>query len=180
MASSDTPEFDESTDTVVENQKLKGLIKRRGVEKGKLTLFKRFIDKIDSKIPLTAEQILEIESRLEKMYNVYDQCEAIQDGIQTISDSEQELAEREVYTNTYYQYIAKAKRLIVTVGESSSPRSQPRASMQATFMCQESVKFPDISLPSLTGDMTTWIEFRDTFDGLVNKSNLKPIQRFSR
>jgi hypothetical protein len=41
-----------------------------------------------------------------------------------------------------------------------------------------SIKYPEIPLQSFIGDMAAWIEFRDSFDTLINQSNLKSMQKF--
>lgn len=160
------------SDTVtVEHVELRSLRQRRGVIKGKL--FSKYI----SSLPRTpsAEMCIDIQMRIEKMENVYNDFETIQDEIETYStDLDSQIAERESFQNTYFSAMTKAKSY-VTVPETNLKRD--------TSMCDqtthrnESVKFPDKILPTFSGDVTEWLEFRDTFDALINKTELKPIQK---
>lgn len=168
----------DSEHTKIESVKMSDLIKMRGVVKGKLTLFKKFLTKL-GQVPLTAEQIIDLELRVARITEVFKEFENIQDQIETLcTDVDQQLSEREMFENTYFQSVSLSKGYLK---RSSSLTQQPvmdgqaRESTQATC---EFIKYPDISLPSFNGVITNWIEFRDTFDALINQTNLKPIQKF--
>ncbi|KAL0860230.1 hypothetical protein ABMA27_010537 [Loxostege sticticalis] len=153
----------------MEQDSLKELIKRRGVEKGKLTLYKKYLSNLDP-MSISAEQCLDLELRTDKMSKNFMEYEKIQDKIETISSEiDKELAERECFENSYYESIAKAKNYL----------NQKNGSLSSSNSIQsDAIKYPDIFLPSFSGNITQWIEFRDSFDALVNQTNLKAIQKF--
>lgn len=168
---SDSKKRDQKARTSVN---LKQLIRKRGVCKGKLTNFRKFIDKIN-KENLTAEQLLEIEMRLDYISSAFQEYDNYQNSIETLStDADKEALEREQFEISYFQTTGLGKSLLrqagTRSGEPESRRNVPEPS--------ESIKYPDIPLPSFSGDLTNWIEFRDTFDALINQSNLKAIQKF--
>ncbi|CAG9133834.1 unnamed protein product [Plutella xylostella] len=65
---------------------------------------------------------------------------------------------------------------VASPGASTSPEGQVREVTEPRE--HDSIKYPDIKLPTYNGQVTDWIEFRDTFDALVNQTSLKPIQKF--
>lgn len=169
--------FSDST-VIMEQDSLKELIKRRGVEKGKLTLYKKYLSNLDP-MSISAEQCLDLELRTDKMSKNFMEYEKIQDKIETISSEiDKELAERECFENSYYESIAKAKNYLNQKNCASSNSIQVNNASQPFIPESDAIKYPDISLPSFSGNITQWIEFRDSFDALVNQTNLKAIQKF--
>ncbi|XP_048485467.1 uncharacterized protein LOC125488580 isoform X1 [Plutella xylostella] len=173
MASSD------SDSSVICDIKLKTLIKKRGVVKGKLTLFKKYLSKLTS-ASLTADQLIDLELRTTRIINVFKEFEIIQDKIETLSEElKDHLEERETFENTYFECVSLSKGYLAQVaspGASTSPEGQVRDVTEPRE--HDSIKYPDIKLPTYNGQVTDWIEFRDTFDALVNQTSLKPIQKF--
>lgn len=160
-----------------ESDKIKELIKRRGVVKGKLTLFKKYLSTRDPD-SLSAHQLIDLELRTNRLSSIFTEFEQIQDSIETISsDVEQQLEEREVFENTYFSSLSLAKSYLIKDGEGhSSLLSQDEA--PSTSGHSESIKYPDIKLPTFSGNITDWILFRDTFDALINQSTLKTVLKF--
>lgn len=158
-----------------DSSELKELKRNRGVLKGKLTLFKKYVTSIE--LPISAETCIDLELRIERIKSVFDEFENVQDRIETIcTDIDAQLLERESTQNTYYENVAIAKR---AMNDLLSQNSSFSANVTTTEQENStSIKFPDIKLPSFNGDITQWLEFRDTFDALINQSNLKPIQKF--
>ncbi|XP_028170091.1 uncharacterized protein LOC114359786 [Ostrinia furnacalis] len=102
----------DSASTVMEHDLLRDLIKKRGSEKGKLTLFKKYLAKLDPQA-ISAEQIIDLELRTDKVRTVFSKFEKIQDRIETLStDIDKELEERECFENSYYESVARAKNYL--------------------------------------------------------------------
>jgi hypothetical protein len=169
MASSDS----ESDSTVICDVKLKTLIKKRGVVKGKLTLFKKYLSKL-APASLTADQFIDLELRTARIISVFKEFEVVQDKIETVSEElEEHLKERETFEDTYFKCVALSKGYLAQVsgpGASASPDGNVREVSEPRE--HESIKYPDIKLPSYNGQVTDWIEFRDTFDALVDQTSL--------
>ncbi|CAG9137785.1 unnamed protein product [Plutella xylostella] len=94
---------------------------------------------------------------------------------------DEQQAVRESFEDKYYQSIAKAKYLLQK--HSTSARITDHSVADQTIKesqadSSEAIKYPDISLPTFSGDVSEWVEFRATYDALINQSNLKPIQKY--
>lgn len=159
---------------------IKELKRKRGVVKGKITLFKKFVSSIV--LPISAEVCLDLELRVERIKSGFDEFEIIQDKLETLcTDIDVQFSERESVQNTYYETVGIAKTIL---NEFASENSSSSANESTTdhpshpSETSDSIKFPDIKLPSFNGDITQWLEFRDTFDALINQSSLKQIQKF--
>ncbi|XP_063633347.1 uncharacterized protein LOC134804282 isoform X2 [Cydia splendana] len=163
----------------LEELEIRQLKNKRGVYKRKLTVFKKFIEKIDSSA-LTAEIIVDISLRIDQLPKLYNDFSEIQDRIETLcseeGDIEAQEAERESFENTFYRLSAKGKLLAKIDNESIPNDHSPQAPQQQPL--GESIKYPEISLPSFDGDLTQWLQFRDTFDALVNQASLAPIVKY--
>ncbi|XP_063529014.1 uncharacterized protein LOC134750023 isoform X4 [Cydia strobilella] len=169
----------ETSKNTLEELEIRQLKNRRGVCKRKLTVFNKFIERIDSSA-LTAEIIVDISLRLEQLPKLYNDFSEIQDRIETLCSDEGDIeaheAERMSFEDTFYRLSAKGK-LLAKVDTDSTPNDHsPQAPPQQPF--GESIKYPEISLPSFDGDLTQWLQFRDTFDALVNQASLAPIVKY--
>ncbi|XP_063365196.1 uncharacterized protein LOC134653729 [Cydia amplana] len=102
------------------------------------------------------------------------------DRIETLcseeGDIEAQEAERESFEDTFYRLSAKGKLLAKIDDESIPNDHSPQAPQQQPL--GESIKYPEISLPSFDGDLTQWLQFRDTFDALVNQASLASIVKY--
>ncbi|XP_063534381.1 uncharacterized protein LOC134744487 isoform X7 [Cydia strobilella] len=169
----------ETSKNTLEELEIRQLKNRRGVCKRKLTVFNKFIERIDSSA-LTAEIIVDISLRLEQLPKLYNDFSEIQDRIETLCSDEGDIeaheAERMSFEDTFYRLSAKGK-LLAKVDTDSTPNDHiPQAPPQQPL--GESIKYPEISLPSFDGDLTQWLQFRDTFDALVNQASLAPIVKY--
>lgn len=170
----------ESGNTIVELQSsaIKRLKKIRGTLKAKLTLFNKNISKINLQ-SLTAEQIIDLRLRTDRIKKSFEEFDSVQTEIETLSsDVEDELSNRESYENTYYECVAKAEAGLSKSGKVGLPGLASRQSTASSEPVLDSIKYPDIPLPEFSGDISRWIEFRDTFDALINKGALRQIQKY--
>ncbi|CAG5010856.1 unnamed protein product [Parnassius apollo] len=152
---------------------LKELVKKRGIIKGKLTLFVKYLNAIEG--PLSAEKYIDLQLRYSKITKILVDYENIQDLIETAcTDYEVQLQEREAFENNYYTNVSLCKKLMQEF-ENSKPQTAPPSSNSSDKPHSNSVKLPEIKLPTFDGNATNWLEFRDQFDAVVNDSNIKPI-----
>lgn len=146
----------------------------RAAHKGKLTTFINFINALPT--PLAADDLLNLELRVQNIQSTFAKFDTIQSRLEVLSsDTEALVKERSDFEDLYFKAVAKATGLINLhkAKEVSKPNPEPRASE-----ITDSIKFPEISLPTFTGNFNEWLEFRETFDALINKSSLNPIQKF--
>ncbi|XP_028159685.1 uncharacterized protein LOC114352315 isoform X11 [Ostrinia furnacalis] len=150
------------------------LSRSRAAFKGKLTQFTNFMDNLAT--PLSPDDILNLEFRIENVTSTYEKFDTIQMQLECLSeDTSSQLLEREKFEELYFESLAKAKGLVMAFrNDNDEPEAKPSHSSE----CIDSIKFPEIALPSFSGDFREWLEFRETFDALINQSSLKSIQKF--
>ncbi|KAJ0183500.1 hypothetical protein K1T71_001476 [Dendrolimus kikuchii] len=156
----------------VESDDLRDLIKKRGIIKGKFTLFVKYVQTLD-KTKITELQKAELNERLLKSESLFDKFSDIQDEIELNMSEfqlEKELLEREAFENQFYEIMAQYKCFLKESG-----------SLEHSF-CQSNrnfIKLPTISLPSFDGTYDQWLEFRDTFQSLIHNNNdIDNVQKF--
>ncbi|KAL0840413.1 hypothetical protein ABMA28_015670 [Loxostege sticticalis] len=164
---------DESIEPTDIDNEIQQLSRSRASYKGKLTQFINFLNNIST--PPTVDDVLNLELRINNIECTYDKFDSIQSRLDTLSDdTESQILERSKFEEPYFNALAKAKGLVKTVKvEITKPESAAYSSE-----VNDCIKFPEISLPNFSGDFKEWLEFRETFDALINQSSLKPIQKF--
>lgn len=162
------------------------LLKRqRGAVKASLTNFSKYVeDNFKDKTDFPGALIIELETRingiegilLEKFGDIQNKIEASCED----SDLEKEFKETSDFENKYYAILSVAKKYLYDNKREDFSEGSVRS--QSDVSCKnpiQNVKLPDINLPIFDGAIQNWMEFRDTFDSLINKNdNLTDIQRF--
>lgn len=169
---------------------LKALIKKRAALKQRQTLFKTYLDKVYDVISqsdlsvIEKTTFIELETRLERQQNVLHEFDDIQLLIEAELDGDEldsQLIERETFENTYFSLLSKAKEIISDyfTSQQTSVQSNSGSVKSNDNVRVPNTKLPEIKLPCFSGSYDSWLEFRDTFDSLINKNNtLDDIQRF--
>lgn len=161
--------------TKQETDIIKDLNKKRGYVKGRLTIFRKYMDMFDDNEAIPENVKTEIKYRLESARPLYSEYENIQSQIQDIksdADIEQQLQDREKFELDYFSVLAKAHNL--TKDEKvTENRSKSNCHHEHTSM-----KLPTISLPNFDGSYEHWLEFRETFLSLIH--NNANIDNFSK
>lgn len=187
---------------------MEALVKRRGILKSRLTVFKNYIVKITSSFPdptKALEEIkrLEIRERLNNIREVYKGYDEIQTAIDELTSDEREAQYRETFEEEYFSLVAKAEGLLVRGARTmSAVMDETRDAMpipgmsaatgdtnhipgiamhpnQNVIFKQPGIRLPTIELPKFKGDIDEWLGFRDTFESLIhNNETIEPIQKF--
>lgn len=154
------------------------LRKKRGIIKGKLTLFSKYLHSFsDSK--LSDRQLLELSLRLESAKCLLNDFNKSQDALEELYLDDEEgntklLEAREQFENFYYSSMSLADILLgkrVTMNDGTHDVAKCHS--------QSAIKLPTISLPSFDGSYDNWLEYRDTFLSMIHSSNnLDNIQKF--
>ncbi|KMQ88428.1 upstream activation factor subunit uaf30 [Lasius niger] len=98
---------------------MEALIKTHGTIKGKITIFKNYINKVIASSPDTTQTLneikkLEIKERLNRIREVYYKFDEIQLQIDELSFDEQETVQyRENFEEEYFHIVAQAERLLI-------------------------------------------------------------------
>lgn len=99
------------------------------------------------------------------------------------SDLEEQLSERDLIEDNFYKCIALAQELNESANVSKiEPKPEGSDCSVSNSQCSHkfnSVKLPTIKLPSFDVNYLKWLEFRDTFDSLINTNdNIPNINKF--
>lgn len=126
--------------------------------------YKRHLDYFDKTVLEEAQlgsynfrltQMLELVPKLDEMKNTLDDLEMSDVTRATIEES------FKVYEDSYQDTIG---RIQLWVSEAKARRSHHGASTPR-------IKFPTIALPEFDGSLDKWMQFRDSFEALVHKSD---------
>lgn len=161
----------------------KDLIKKRSIIKGRLTKFKDHVNVLSQvgASKLTNIQIKDLSMRVDKFQELLSDFTEVQSEIELGSATiDEQLTERENIETQFFSLLSTAQVLIES--SSSHKNSRSTESVSNASQCSHSlssIKLPTISLPSFDGDYLRWLEYRDTFDSLVNSNDsIPPINKF--
>lgn len=168
---------------------LKHLNIKRGAIKANITRCKTFFEKIKT-TKVDANIVRQLNARLRDLTPSLQEFNEIQLEIEYISSTDTEEYEpqidvREEFESNYYaltseieQVIAEYEKEHETVAQSNLG-SVNLSVASNNFVHNNAIRLPTIDLPKFEGSYDNWLEFRDAFDGLVNKNNnLTNIQKF--
>jgi hypothetical protein len=80
------------------------LVKQRGQVKARLTSFGNFFTSLEN----DPQKQVELPSRIEKIESLWAEFELIQNKIEEIDESDQQIQQRDLFQNLYHQLISKA------------------------------------------------------------------------
>lgn len=167
-----------------ESYGLKDLLKKRSTIKGRLTKFKDHLTFLtQNKLSeLSGAQVKEVSLRLNKFQELFTTFDDLQTQIEMLSsDVDEQLKERELLETQFYSSISIAQDIIESIPENKE-RVEGSMNSNASGSCSHqfnTVKLPTIKLPSFDGNYLKWLEFRDTFDSLINSNDSIPtINKF--
>lgn len=160
---------------------LKLLIKQRGTLKGRLTWLSNFVNNLpkDSK-ELTNELKLEAEMRLSKSVSWLDNFNEIQDEIdEHIEDTDEQFKERESFESAFYKTMSLLRSILNSRGGEGHQLHTFNDTCKDTSHSKASAHLPKIQLNKFNGNLSNWLEFRDTYISLIhNNSELNTIDKF--
>jgi len=108
---------------------------------------------------------------------------------ETDEDLEEQVQQRMVFEENYYNIISNAKKFIANMRQTGTEQSI-RADSESIHMvhaqasdrdthCDIGVKLPKIKLPYFDGSYDNWSAFYDTFQSLIHKNNkISDIEKF--
>lgn len=140
--------------------------------------------KVDEESALENSVILELNERITKLEQLYEEFAQTQSAIETICDEgdvEGHYAERDEFENKYYGIIARAKSLIENKKEmqlDNTSEGSVATKNSEIWERFEGVNTNNVRLPKFGGFYENWLEFRDTFTSIIhNNRNLSNIQK---
>lgn len=144
------------------------LINKRGVVKAQLTRQQTYINSLSGTI--TSEIREQLNIREKKLEQLWGQFESVQSAIEGLENqTEDQNLEREHFETDYFNILSKLK-FLQKRDLLSKTENQNAANEQANGI--NGIKLPTIKLPTFDGKFSNWIEFRDSFEGLINQNTL--------
>uniref|UniRef100_A0A2A4JL65 Uncharacterized protein n=1 Tax=Heliothis virescens TaxID=7102 RepID=A0A2A4JL65_HELVI len=156
---------------------LKELVKKRSIIKGRLTKFKDYVNVLAQvgANKITSVQVKEISLRVDKFEELLSDFNVIQSNIELLSSNDDEqITERDFVESQFFSLLSMAKELIECASLEKKSLHDESISNQCSHSIN-SIKLPTINLPRFDGNYLKWLEFRDTFDSLVNKNDSIPL-----
>lgn len=159
------------------SENIKSLIHKRGIIKGQLTRFIRFLDDFE----LNKTDLSQLKNRLNDVKLLLDKFSDIQTNLE-ISDTDTSPEEhdqnREVFENSYYSVLSRAQNILDEVARKET-ESVASTQQRATENSTRNISLPPINLGTFDGSFQNWLFFKDTFTSLIhNNKHISDIQRF--
>ncbi|CAI6359289.1 unnamed protein product [Macrosiphum euphorbiae] len=157
-----------------DNNELAAFVLRRGQIKGQLTRFQTFLD--DPKSNVTTQ----LRLRAEKIREAWSEFDAIQNNIEILDVSNEQVQYRSTFEDLYYDLMSKVDDRL----EGNNALAQSRQLIQADQSEKTSHKFSFVKLqpleiPTFTGKFDDWVTFHDIYCAMIHTNNcLSDIQKF--
>lgn len=159
---------------------LKGLTKKRATFKAKLTQFINYTDTIHSCKELSKLQTTELNIRLQKIEELYNEFDSIQFEIENLCEiAEEQFEERERFETKYFSAIALAREVLTRGEPSAGSCCGSVTGSDNALRGGPKLNLPTIHLPSFSGQYQDWLEFHDTFNSLIHSDlSIPTINKF--
>ncbi|GBP79603.1 hypothetical protein EVAR_98743_1 [Eumeta japonica] len=151
-----------------EAKELKDLISKRSSIKGRLTTFEIFLKELIEFDHINKCQLNELKIRLRKLQELFNDCDLVQTSVDIKDLSAQ--SDREGTENISFKSTAEAREMIEKYDKCAYSESSVSSHCNNKF----NVKLPTITLPSFDGEITKWLEFRDTYISMIYGNDSLP------
>uniref|UniRef100_A0A2A4JLG7 CCHC-type domain-containing protein n=1 Tax=Heliothis virescens TaxID=7102 RepID=A0A2A4JLG7_HELVI len=162
----------------VESIDLKLLVRRRGGIRSRVTIFKQFIGKYQvgsEASSLSPLEVRELSLRLTQLQELLSKFDSVQSQIEDIAQNlDKQMSERDSTESEFYSMISFTQEL-VSLNSESSKENKSESFHSSCSKMNNSVKLPTINLPTFDGNYSKWLEYRDTFDSLINNNESIPL-----
>lgn len=159
-------------------------IKQRGIIKGRLTKCGDYLSNLQNTEPsnITSAEYKQLELKINKLQPLLNEFDELQNKIDLLHiDPDEQIKERDEIENKFLSFIAIGQDILESVQTNKASEIQDdRASVTScpSNSCN-SIKLPTIKLPTFDGNYLKWIEFRDSFESMINgNSDIPNINKF--
>lgn len=162
-------------------------IKRRSYIKGRLTIFKSYLDEIKSIERLTDQQAAELRLRLTKIEACFSTFDDLQSEIEIESeDPKEQMKVRSEIEGQFYSLISEGQCILDKFEELNVRRKsianttfRQSDSFEGGNIFKGSLKLPTIRLPTFDGNYNQWLEYKDTYEAVIhNNDAIETINKF--
>lgn len=134
---------------------------RRGQLKAQLTKFQTYINNVDME-----SNTMQIKIRLEKIKELWTEFDVVQNNIEAIDISNEQLDYRDTFVNLYFDVVAKAETM---VQGSNVVNGINRLSIPGIAQGGDpAIRMKPLELPSFSGKFEEWSTFKDLFLTMVH------------
>lgn len=161
-----------------EKADLATLVKQRGILKGRLTKFNDYILTTKGQKEIASVKYKELELKMNKLQSLLNDFDALQDKIDILhSDSNEQVKERDTIENQFMHLISSCQEILDQRPATQGPTDNFSSCHSASGM--NAIKLPTIKLPTFDGNYLNWLEFKDTFESVINNNEgIPPINKF--
>lgn len=160
-------------------------IKQRGLIKGRLTKFSEYLTNLQKCKPseISSAKYRQLELKINKLQPVLNEFDELQNKIDLLhSDSAEQIKERDDIENQFLSFIAIGQDILESWSSNKEAdlKQDDRSSMEScrSNSCN-AIKLPTIKLPTFDGNYLRWLEFKDSFESMINNNNdIPPINKF--
>lgn len=147
----------------------KSLTFQRGLIKGSLTRFKKYIESLRD---MEVVDVDVLQCRIAGVKPLLQEFNEVQAAIESENEVCDEV-QRDEFERLYYEWVAQGNKLVAKQTAISSGCSSSSTSSDTK------IQLPKIDLPRFNGEFDKWFPFCDTFELLINSNrDLTVIQRF--
>lgn len=148
---------------------------RRGQIKSQLTKFQTFLceDKSNDKTQLRL--------RKEKIEMLWEEFDNVQSQIETKDASEEQLANRDTFTEMYFDLMSKAEDRLITKCNTTNELEENITTGSSSKITHRSnyIKLKPLEIPIFNGAFEDWSAFKDIFKSLVHENEeLTKVEKF--
>lgn len=145
---------------------------KRGQLKAKLTRFQTFLN--DS----ASENKVQLKLRTEKIREIWNEFDVVQNNIEAKDDSEENLRYRDTFINSYFDALTIAEERLENMCDINSQQVRSTYTLDNNIQ-SASVRLKPLEVPIFTGKFDEWATFQDMFLSLIhNNKTISKIEKF--
>lgn len=146
---------------------------RRSQLKAQLTKFQTYINNVD-----VENNIMQIRIRLEKIKELWTEFDIVQNKIEALDTSNEQLDHRDTFVDSYFDIVAKAETMVQSsnlvndINRLSIPESHAQIGGPV-------IRMKPLELPTFSGKFEEWSTFKDLFSSMVHANpTIVDVQKF--
>lgn len=164
-------------------EQLKVLKTRLSSIKGRLTIFKTYLDTLSVQQNISPLETKQLSMKLSRMQSLYSDFDEVQSQIEILSDSNQanELTVRDNFEQEFDSNISIAQDILEVNSPSRDALNNTGCSLQCHYEASDVLgfKLPVIKIQNFDGSSFKWLEFKETYISLIHENTkIKNVHKF--
>lgn len=155
---------------------LKMLVFQRGRIRAKITTVRKYFESCKIENTINSIIINQLKSRLEACVTGYSEFNKLQNEIEFLDPSDEQIAISEDFETNYFQLKAEIETFIENYNAQNSTLAPNQSTKSGVKL---GLKLPEIQIRSFSGALEDWMEFHDSFSNMIHmNTDLSDIQKF--